>query len=288
MAVPHDPGTPMIPTLQHAYPYLQRLGYAAAPPPTLDTLRELQQRHTAEFPFETLSTLLRLPVPLDLPSLERKLLFEGRGGYCFELNRMFLALLQQLGFEARGLTGRVLMDGTADTVPARTHMLVLVEIDGESWITDVGFGGMVPTAPLQLESTEAQSTPHEVYRLESGEGLYTLRARVAGEWRPLYVFDLQRQADIDFVVGNWYVSTHPDSTFRDQLRVARTGPGWRKTLKGGSFAIHRMGAASERHALADADAVIQVLHREFGLRVPAHPDLHSKIERLLAPAVAAA
>ena len=147
---------------------------------------------------------------------------------------------------------------------------------------------MVPTAPLQLENTEPQSTPHEVYRLESGEGQYTLRARVAGEWRPLYAFDLQRQADIDFVVGNWYVSTHPDSTFRDQLRVARTGPGWRKTLKGGSFAIHRMGAASERHALADADAVIQVLHREFGLRVPAHPDLHSKIERLLAPAVATA
>nr|WP_295382858.1 arylamine N-acetyltransferase [Pseudoxanthomonas sp.] len=278
----------MLPTLQHAYPYLQRLGYAAAPPPTLDSLRELQSRHTAEFPFETLSTLLRMPVPLDLPSLERKLLFEGRGGYCFELNRMFLALLQQLGFDARGLTGRVLMEGTADAVPARTHMLVLVELDGQSWITDVGFGGMVPTAPLRLDSPDAQATPHESYRLEQADGQYTLRARVAGEWRPLYLFDLQRQADIDYVVGNWYVSTHPESPFRDQLRVARTGPGWRKTLKGGSFALHRMGAASERHALADAEAVIQVLRREFGLRVPAQPGLHAAIERLLVPVGATA
>lgn len=278
----------MLPTLQHAYPYLQRLGYAAAPPPTLDTLRDLQSRHTAEFPFETLSTLLRMPVPLDLPALERKLLFEGRGGYCFELNRMFLALLQQLGFDARGLTGRVLMEGAVDAVPARTHMLVLVEIDGESWIADVGFGGMVPTAPLRLASADAQATPHESYRLEQADGQYTLRARVAGEWRPLYAFDLQRQADIDYVVANWYVSTHPDSPFRDQLRVARTGPGWRKTLKGGSFAIHRMGADSERHALADVDAVLRVLRHEFGLRVPAQPGLHAAIERLLVPATAMA
>src|SRR5688500_3261727 len=77
-------GPAMTSRLQDIDLYLQRLGYERAPPPTLDGLRELQRRHTAEFPFETLATLLRMPVPIDLASLERKLLHEGRGGYCYE------------------------------------------------------------------------------------------------------------------------------------------------------------------------------------------------------------
>jgi N-hydroxyarylamine O-acetyltransferase len=277
----------MSPRLQDLSTYLQRLGYQSAPPPTLDSLRELQRRHTAEFPFETLATLLRMPVPIDLASLERKLLHEGRGGYCFELNRMFLALLQQLGYDARGLTGRVLMGGPEDAMPARTHMLVLATIDGVRYIADVGFGGMVPTAPLRLDSEDEQTTPHESYRLEPRDGGYLLRAHVGEEWRAMYEFDLQTQVDIDYVVGNWYVSTYPESPFLGQLFVARTGEGLRKTFNNGSFAVHRLGADSVRRELADADSVIEVLSKEFGIRVPAHPQLHEAIERLLAKSVAA-
>src|SRR5690606_4816662 len=128
--------------------YLRRLGFARRPAPTLATLRELQLRHTSSIAFETISTLLHAPVPIDLASLQRKVLGEGRGGYCYELNLLFLALLRELGFDARGLTGRVVMGGPEDAMTARTHMLVLVELDGRRHVTDVGFGGMVPTAPL--------------------------------------------------------------------------------------------------------------------------------------------
>lgn len=267
----------MTDSLTEIHLYLHRLGYDQPPPATLTTLRELQQRHTASFPFETLSTLLRLPVAMDFPAMQHKLLQEGRGGYCYELNRMFLALLQHLGFDARGLTGRVVMGGPEDELTARTHMLVLVAIDGVRYIADVGFGGMVPTAPLQLDTEDEQATPHEPYRITRRHDQYTLRAYVAGEWRAMYVFDLQPQAEIDYIVGNWYVCTHPDSSFLGQLRAARTGPGWRKTLNNGSFAIHRIGHASERRELPDAAAVIAILQDEFGIRVPAHPDLHAAI-----------
>ncbi len=74
--------------------YLQRLGHDRPPPPTLDTLRALQLRHTATFPFETLSTLLRAPVPIDLPAIQHKLLHAGRGGYCYEHNGVLRAALQ--------------------------------------------------------------------------------------------------------------------------------------------------------------------------------------------------
>ena len=83
------------------------------------------------------------------------------------------------------------------------------------------------------------------------------------------------------MVGNWYVSTHPDSPFMGQLRVARTGPGWRRTLGSGGVALHRIGLASERWPLADADAVIAELQQGFGIRVPAHPGLHAAIEAWL-------
>ena len=267
-------------TLTDVALYLRRLGHDQPPAPTLSTLRALQARHTAAFPFETLSTLLRLPVPVDLPSIERKLLHDGRGGYCYELNRLFLALLHTLGFDARAIAARVLMGEAEDAVPARTHLLVLATVDGERHIVDVGFGGMVPTAPLRLDTEAVQSTPHEPYRITRHGDQYTLQAQVAGQWRRLYAFDLQPQAEIDQVVGNWYVSTHPDSPFMGQLRVARTGPGWRRTLGSGGVALHRIGLASERWPLAD-DAVIAELQQGFGIRVPAHPGLHAAIEAWL-------
>lgn len=164
---------------------------------------------------------------------------------------------------------------------ARTHRLSLVIIDDVRYITDVGFGGMVPTAPLLLDSRGEQLTPHEPYRIDLHVDGFTLRANVSGEWRAMYIFDLQRQEDIDFAVGNWYVSTHPESSFVKQLMVARTGEGWRRTLNNGSFAIHRIGHDSERRQIADVQSLIELLHREFGIQAPEHGQLNGMLDRLL-------
>jgi N-hydroxyarylamine O-acetyltransferase len=271
------------PQLTNLALYLQRLGFDAPPAPTLETLRQLQLRHTGAFPFENLTTLLGQPVLIDLPSIEQKVLHDGRGGYCYELNNLFLALLQTLGFEARGITGRVVMNQPEGAWTARTHRLSLVILDGVRYITDVGFGGMVPTAPLILDTEDEQLTPHEPYRIEQHADGYTLRANVGGEWRAMYIFDLQRQEDIDYTLGNWYVSTHPESPFVKQLMVARTGEGWRRTLNNGSFAIHRLGSESERRQVTDVDELIGLLEREFDIRVPAKEALKPVLERLIEP-----
>ncbi|AWM93250.1 arylamine N-acetyltransferase [Pseudomonas sp. 31-12] len=271
------------PRLTNRASYLQRLGFDAPPAPTLDTLRQLQLRHTGAFPFENLTTLSGEPVRIDLPSIEQKILHEGRGGYCYELNYAFLMLLQELGFDAHGITGRVVMGQPEGAWTARTHRLSLVTLDGVRYITDVGFGGMVPTAPLLLDTDAAQPTPHEPYRIERHADGYTLRANVGGEWRPMYIFDLQRQEDIDYAVGNWYVSTHPESSFAKQLMVARTGDGWRRTLNNGSFAIHRVGAESERRQVANVEELIGLLEGEFGIRVPEHAGLRQVLGRLIEP-----
>jgi N-hydroxyarylamine O-acetyltransferase len=271
------------PRLTHLALYLQRLGLDAPPAPTLETLRQLQLRHTGAFPFENLTTLSGEPVLIDLPSIEQKVLYDGRGGYCYELNNLFLALLQELGFDVRGITGRVVMGQPEGAWTARTHRLSLVTLNGVRYITDVGFGGMVPTAPLMLDTEAEQLTPHEPYRIERHEDGYTLRANVGGEWRAMYIFDLQRQENIDYAVGNWYVSTHPESSFAKQLMVARTGEGWRRTLNNGNFAIHRVGRESERRQVMDVDELIGLLKDEFGIRVPEHKELKDVLERLIRP-----
>lgn len=269
--------------LNHSRLYLQRLGYDSPPPPTLQTLRDLQLRHVCTFAFESLSTLLRLPVPIDLPSVEQKVLFDGRGGYCYELNQMFLALLQELGFDARGITGRVVMGGPPEARTARTHRLSLVTLDGVRYVTDVGFGGMVPSSPLQLHTQAVQATAHEPYRLtlNEQEGSYTLWAEVAGEWRGLYVFDLQVQADIDYEIGNWYVSTHPGSPFLGQLKVARLAAGERHTLNNAHYAIHYLDRPSDKRVIQSADELLGVLGTTFGIRVPVHPQLDSTLDGLV-------
>jgi N-hydroxyarylamine O-acetyltransferase len=269
--------------LHDSVTYLKRLGFTAEPPPTLETLATLQVRHTSLFPFETLANFLHMPVPIDLPSLEHKLLHQGRGGYCYELNILFLALLRHLGFDSRPLTARVLLQAVPGIAPARTHFLILITLDGIPYITDVGFGGMVPTGPLRLDSLDEQATPHEPFRLSRKQDQYILQALVAGNWRELYQFDLQEQNDIDFVVGNWFISTHPESPFLDQLIAARTGPGLRKTLNNTSFAIHRSGRASERIQLKDADSIIRVLHDDLGISVPQYVDFPERLNKILTP-----
>lgn len=271
------------PRLTNLKQYLQRLGFEAPPPPTLETLRELQWRHTGAFTFENLATVTGAPVLIDLASIEQKFLHGGRGGYCYELNHLFFALLLELGFDVRAISGRVVMNQPEGTWTARTHRLSLVTLDGVRYVTDVGFGGMVPTAPLMLDTEAEQATPHEPYRIEKQPDGYMLRANVGGEWRPMYLFDLQRQEDIDFTIGNWYVSTHPQSPFANRLMVARTGDGWRRTLNNGSFAIHRIGAESERRDVIDVDELIELLLQEFDLHLPERPHVRDTLARLIVP-----
>ncbi|MCX5541461.1 arylamine N-acetyltransferase [Paraburkholderia sp. CNPSo 3076] len=269
-------------TLSDPRAYLAQLGYDTPPPPTLDTLRALQERHVCRFPFENLSTLLRLPVPIDTQSLEHKIVHGGQGGYCYELNLLFLALLRALGFDARGVTGRVVM-GTRETAwPPRTHLLILVTFEGHGdYIADVGFGRMVPSVPLRLVADEPQATPLECFSLVAGNGQYTLQAKISGIWRALYVFDLQRQEEIDFEIGNWYISTHPTSPLALQLIVARPGVGLRKSLINGAYAVHHIDGATERRQIDRAGELLELLEHEFGIRVPQYPALTSVLERLL-------
>src|SRR5665213_3046956 len=123
--------------------YFERIGFAGSIAPTLATLEALHALQPAAIPFENFNSLVGVPVLLDQPSLNRKLLTERRGGYCFELNLMFLRILVELGFEARGHLASVLRDGADEGNSPPSHLLITVDIGGMTYLADVGFGGLL-------------------------------------------------------------------------------------------------------------------------------------------------
>ena len=260
--------------------YLRRIDYRATVAPDLPTLRGLVAAHAAAIPFENLTPWLGLPVDLELSAIERKLLHDGRGGYCFEQNLLLQAALQAIGFEVAALIARVLWRQSDDAVTPQTHMLLRIDLDGETWLLDVGFGSQTLTGVLRLQADVEQPTPLEPFRLLRMDGDWCMQSLVHGVWRSLYRFDLHRPHPIDLVVANHYVSTYPGSRFTTHLVAARIEGDNRLSLLDREFTVRRPGYEPEHHCLRDSAEIRGVLQQRFGLRLPAHPDMDRRLDEL--------
>ncbi|PSR18414.1 arylamine N-acetyltransferase [filamentous cyanobacterium CCP3] len=252
--------------------YFQRIGYDGERAPTLATLQGIHLRHPQAIAFENLSSFLGQPVELDLPSLVQKLVYGGRGGYCFEQNGLLRSVLTTLGFSVTGLGARVLWNLPPDTLTPRTHMVLRVEIEGQAYMADVGFGGLTLTAPLRLVPDLVQETSHEPFRLIQSEEFWILQAQIAGDWKPLYQFDLQAQHPCDYEVSNWHVSTHPNSLFVNNLIAARVERECRYGLRNTELATHFLAGTTEKRHITDAAELETVLTDIFKLKLPRTSD----------------
>jgi N-hydroxyarylamine O-acetyltransferase len=264
--------------------YLRRIGYLGSRSPTLATLRALQESHPRAIAFENIDTLVGRPVHLDLDSLQRKLVHGRRGGYCFEQNLLFQHALGALGFEAVALSARVVWERPADELRARTHMVLLVDLDGGPYLCDVGFGGLTPTAPLKLTPDVEQATPHETFRVVSLGAEIGVEARVRGEWKRLYRFDLQAQEHVDIEVLNHYVVSHAESPMRGRLVAARVEPDRRFGLGNGVLSVHLLDGASEQRRIRSVTDLRGVLDRTFGIEVPPEQEVDAALARVLGAA----
>ena len=261
--------------------YFERIGYRGSADAGLETLRQLHALHTGAIPFENLAAFLGHPIGLDVPALEAKLLVHGRGGWCFEHNTYFARVLEELGFRLTRLAARVRWNVPPGVVTARSHMLMKVEIAGEPYIADVGFGGLTLTAPLRLEAGLAQQTPHEPHRLVHGGSGYILQAQVGGTWHDLYTFDLQEQQPADYEVSNWYLATHPGSPFVKGILAARAATDARHALRNTRYTMHPRGGASQRRFLSTVEEYRFVLATDFHVVVPGGEAVDRRLAALI-------
>ncbi|HET7133066.1 MAG TPA: arylamine N-acetyltransferase [Gammaproteobacteria bacterium] len=258
--------------------YFHRIGYSGSREPTLHTLRALHLRHPLAIPFENLDPLLDRPVRLEPDALERKLVAEKRGGYCFEQNLLLGHALRALGFAVTYLAARVIWKrGDHDKRP-RTHMLLSVQLGEGAYLCDVGFGGLTLTAPLRLEPDVEQATPHEPFRVRREARDYTMEARLGAEWLALYRFDLQEQRQADIEVLNYYISTHPDSQFRARLMAARPTVDGRFALSNNVLSRYGAGGEAERRTLGSVAELRDALALTFGIALPADERLDPALE----------
>lgn len=210
--------------------YLARIGLAAPVDVSRDGLEKLQRAHRMNIGFENLDVMLGRAISLDPDAIFGKLVMGARGGYCFEQNWLFGTMLEQLGFANRPLLARVWLGLPEDCPPPpMTHTFRLVDLDGEAWIADAGFGGSyVPPMPLQDGAMEQTAdgarhrlTRHGASGSLAGEWLVERlgpagatdgRATEPG-WQKQYSFNLNEVAPIDLELSNHWTFTKPQTRF---------------------------------------------------------------------------
>ncbi len=258
--------------------YLRRINYAGSIAPTLETLQAIHRLHPTHIPFENLNPLMELPVRLGLRDIEQKLLVERRGGYCFEHNLLLKAALESMDFAVTPIAAAVIIGDAGETELPLNHMLLIVDVGGQPYIADVGFGGSTPTAPLRLKEDIEQETPHGRYRLLGGYPKWRLEGQIAGEWTGLYEFTLAPRTLEDYVAMN-------DGTmvsFRDDLRVARIDGAKRINLRNARLNVHENGETTTR-VLTSLLEIRDVLTNTFGIELPETDKLDPALEKALRP-----
>lgn len=261
--------------------YFERIGFAGSIAPTAATLELLHALHPAAIPFENLAPLAGQGVPLDQPSLERKLLAEKRGGYCFEHNFLFMRVLRELDYGVKPLLARVLWNHPEGADAPPTHMLLLVDVNGQNYLADVGFGGLTLTTPLRLRAEAEQATPHETFRLVGGDPDWTLEVRLGEEWRKVYVFSTSEASEEALSAINERIATDPASPFTHELRVALSPSGRRLKLHNTQLSVQPLEGAAEKTTLASLAQLRETLSTVFGLALPEAPALDTRLLALL-------
>lgn len=246
--------------------YLDRIGYRGPLTLNAETLRALQVAHLQTIPFENLSIHVGQPIVLDDSSLFDKVVVRRRGGFCYELNGLFAALLCALGFQVSMLSAGVAKaDGTF--TPDFDHMALLVTLE-ERWLADVGFGDSFRD-PLRVdERGEQPESPRAFFRIEEDGGhLLLLRRDGAAEpWQPQYRFTLQPYEYADYAGMCHFHQTSPESHFTRQTVCSLATPEGRITLSGMKLITTRGGERHER-ALESEEERTALLRELFGVVV---------------------
>lgn len=249
--------------------YFARISYTGAREPTLAVLHAIAAHHAVAIPFENLDVLLGRGISLDPAAVERKLVHDRRGGYCFEQNSLLLHVLLALGYRVTPLSARVRWQRPRDFTPPRTHMFLRVDLADEPWLADVGVGSMSLPGAIRFTADLEQATPLEARRIiHDGTRLFH-QSWFEEAWHDVYEFTGEEMLPIDRELANWYTSAHPLSHFRIRLVAARVTATGRVALLNGEFTIRPAHGPAVKRELGSPEELLAVLAEHFDLHFPA-------------------
>lgn len=244
--------------------YLARIGYSGSTDPTADTLKALHRAHMLSVPFENLDIGLKKEIVCDEVSFLKKIIDRRRGGFCYELNGAFAALLRELGFRVTLLSARVSRgDGTRS--PEFDHLALQVDLE-ESWVADVGFGDSF-VEPLRMQFGVDQSQDRRRFRvIQEGDSIVMERVDPGEEYRSQFAFSLQARELQDFAGMCHYHQTSPESHFTQHRLCSLATPNGRMTLTDGRLIVTRNGQKEETQMASEA-AWNAALKQYFGIEL---------------------
>lgn len=242
--------------------YLGRINHPGSVRPTADGLEALHRAQIGTIPFENFDILLGRGISLEPAAVFDKLVCKSRGGYCFELNGLFLAALRAFGFDARPVLARVHRSGSS---LGRGHQISLVNAQGRHWIADVGFGAPYSPAPLPLEIDRSATFGKTAFRfVEAGAFGIMFQTLTEGLWQDLYSFDLGQVCRGDILYGNHFTSTHPDSFFTYARVAAILSPDGPVSLFNLTLKKSVLGT-EQACELVEGQAYLDALKTHFGI-----------------------
>jgi len=242
--------------------YLERLHYKDEYDADLSTLRALHRAHMLTIPFENLNILLKRPIVLDEQALYHKVVNCRRGGFCYELNGLFAALLREIGFKVDLLSARVWMgEGFSQEFD---HLAPLVHLEDGDWLADVGFGDCF-IEPLRFVADEPQTVPNGTFRLRQQDDRCVLEVLKNGQdWMPEYSFSTTPYALKDFEEMCEWQQTASASGFNKRRICSRSTAEGRITISDQKLIFTKQGQREEI-LLPDEEAVTAALHQHFAI-----------------------
>ena len=243
--------------------YLSRIGLTSAPEATLAGLKAIHQAQHRSIAFENFDVASGLGIDPLPQGFINKLLQTKRGGYCFELNGLLGLALEHFGFDVQKLLARVHLSGQPS---ARTHLLLLVNLDGQQWLVDSGFGSQTPRAPVPLVFDQTFPIDYQTFRLQEDKHYgVMLEGLQNDEWIKLYSFDFTHVCDSDILCGNHYTATNPDSHFVSSCVAALPTEEGIITLLNQTLRIRNADGVAEQEL--NPDDYIAAVRRYFGIEL---------------------
>jgi N-hydroxyarylamine O-acetyltransferase len=237
--------------------YLRRLGLEARPAPGAAALTELMARHMRVVPFENLDIVAGTARFLSTGEALQKVAVNGRGGFCYELNEAFRALLDHLGFAVRRIEARVWQASAQQFGAPFDHLVLVVSLPEGEFLVDVGFGDS-NRAPMRLPDDQAQDISGDYRLLPARDGYSCLSSKT----QPLYEMTLAGQPLQAFAAMCRYHQSSPESIFSKGLICTRATETGRITLSRNRLIVVDGGRRTE--TLADNISV--VLDEHFGIK----------------------
>lgn len=246
--------------------YLQRIKIAHCKP-TLEGLTKLQQSHMQNIPFENLDIIVKRKIHLDFENLFKKIVKKNRGGYCFELNILYSYLLKHLGFEPKPVLGRVWLRNPTKT-PPRNHLAHLVKLNGETFVTDVGFGGLTTRIPLNInDNSEAYDKDGFVRISPFSVNQFMIQRKVDNKWENQYSFEDVDISEEDIYISNYYMSTNPKSHFYNANFIGKYTNDGRVGLYNNQMSKRNGIEVTDKKNIAYGKDWIDALKTQFDLEI---------------------